>query len=322
MPRTNNKDAQSHLRRFSDWMAEVGLKWWQPNLERYFEFLIRVGGNNGNGLHPRSARAHLSSIRGHYRALLRDKEVTAALYNAIGERSEIGGIADAKAVVDEIRAGIINAIDPSAVNTNVLVDQDPDRRWLTDSQIQSLLSQIDQDTRRGLRDYAAISIMLVTGVRVNELTTLRVRDLYATMDDGTPALRVWQGKGHKARKVPYGDNADVLGLVERWLTARYTVRVDHAKQIPNRRVFPVSTRTIQRALEKYPVANTHGDPICVRPHDLRRTHARRAFLAGMDPVAIMQNLGHRNLRTTMNYIGDLDGEARKPPRLLERDDNE
>jgi hypothetical protein len=38
--------------------------------------------------------------------------------------------------------------------------------------------------------------------------------------------------------------------------------------------------------------------------------------AGVDLVAIQQNLGHADLHTTLLYIGTLDADARQPPAIF------
>lgn len=50
----------------------------------------------------------------------------------------------------------------------------------------------------------------------------------------------------------------------------------------------------------------------IEPHDLRRTYARRLYMIGTDLTAIQQNLGHENHQTTLDYIGELDGQVRAP----------
>ena len=70
----------------------------------------------------------------------------------------------------------------------------------------------------------------------------------------------------------------------------------------------MSTRAIQMVLERYPVNGKQ-----VRPHDLRRTYARSLYDAGMSLLAIKQNLGHSNLRTTEKYIGELGVSERGAP---------
>jgi len=88
----------------------------------------------------------------------------------------------------------------------------------------------------------------------------------------------------------------------------------------NRRLRPggLSVRAIEDVVAGYPVM-IDGELVQVKPHDLRRTYARRLYDAGVDLVAIQQNLGHTSLQTTLRYIGILDVEARRPPSLYSFD---
>ena len=45
------------------------------------------------------------------------------------------------------------------------------------------------------------------------------------------------------------------------------------------------------------------------------SYARRLYEAGFDLVAIQQNLGHADVKTTLGYIGELDAEKRRPPAI-------
>jgi integrase len=72
---------------------------------------------------------------------------------------------------------------------------------------------------------------------------------------------------------------------------------------------------VEHIVGAYPVV-IEGEKRIVKPHDLRRTYARLAWEAGMQPVAIQQNLGHTSLDTTLIYIGDLDTSHRQPGAFL------
>jgi len=86
----------------------------------------------------------------------------------------------------------------------------------------------------------------------------------------------------------------------------------------NRKLRPgrLSVRAIQYILETYPIM-VDGGMVTVNAHDLRRTYARRLYVAGVDLVAIQQNLGHADVKTTLGYIGTLDAKARKPPKVYD-----
>ena len=308
IPADADKDTRSRLSRFVDWIEFHSRTWYDADLAAYRDFLLRVGGNDGNGLSPSSVSAHLSTIRGRYRQLLQCRQTTARLYQIAGVQLERMGAEDTPAnraaLVGELRVAIRDAIHPDAAPVEVVEDQDPDHLRLTVAQANALMRR---PAKR--RDRAVIAFLLATGIREGELCALRLEDLRARMDDGSLAVRVRKGKGAKARKVPYGEHERVLRVVDAWL---------EEAAITGGRVFPLSERTVQRIVGGYSVF-VDGRDCRVKPHDLRRTYARRLYEAGVDLTAIQQNLGHADLRTTLLYVGQLDASARKPPEVFDFD---
>src|SRR5882757_428794 len=82
--------------------------------------------------------------------------------------------------------------------------------YLRLEEVEKLLELPDQKTPLGLRDRAMLEVLYSTGLRVSELTSLRVNDL----DIKVGCVRCI-GKGDKERIVPIGRKA--LGIVERYL---------------------------------------------------------------------------------------------------------
>src|SRR5262244_2056887 len=82
--------------------------------------------------------------------------------------------------------------------------------YLRLEEVEKLLEQPDESTPLGLRDRAMLEVLYSTGLRVSELTGLRVADL----DTKVGCLRCI-GKGDKERVVPVGRKA--LGIVEKYL---------------------------------------------------------------------------------------------------------
>lgn len=76
----------------------------------------------------------------------------------------------------------------------------------------------------------------------------------------------------------------------------------------------LSVRAIEYVVARYPVM-ANGHMLTVKPHDLRRTYARRLYEAGVDLLAIQQNLGHADHKTTLGYIGTLDASRRRAPAI-------
>ena len=138
---------------------------------------------------------------------------------------------------------------------------------------------------------------------------------------GELALHVREGKGCKERLIPYGELDWVLVIIEAWMRQAgvdgglvFRGLYKGGKLRPG----PLSVRAIQYILERYPVA-INGDLLHVKPHDLRRTYARRLYESGVNVIAIQQNLGHANTKTTLGYIGTLDVDQRRPPAVYSFD---
>lgn len=315
IPLGAGKDGRHRLGRFERWLAAGGCPWWAPDLAAYRDHLL------GLGLAPATVKAHLATVRGHYRRLVEDNPTRAALWDLAKTSAPEAGPADHKALVDESLTRLANAIAPEAAPVKVTVHQDradSAHLRLTASQANALLAAPGVATLAGLRDTAVIALLLCTGIREAELVGLTVPDLRQRLG-GELALRVRHGKGDKARLVPYGELAWCLAIVERWLAAAGTSSAGPVlrglyKGTTRLRPGRLSVRGVQDILRAYPIM-VDGALVTPRPHDLRRTYARRLYEAGFDPVAIQQNLGHSDLKTTLGYIGTLDAGKRRPPAI-------
>ncbi|MGQ9889700.1 MAG: tyrosine-type recombinase/integrase [Aggregatilineales bacterium] len=320
MPAQPDKDERSRLGYFLDWLALMGRAWYQPDLEAYRDYLLRDKPNRrgGIGLAPSTVQAHLATVRSRYAAILRDNRVRRALYELAPASL---GPADRKAFVDEALLRLQNAVHPATAPITVVTARDAadaDHLRLTPEQVQALLRSPGQDTLAGLRDTAVFALMACTGIREAELCALDVPDLRARLGDEL-ALRVRAGKGRQQRLVPYGPLDWCLTYVERWLAA---ARISEGPVFRGlcrggsaARRTRLSTRAVNNIFNRWPI-EIDGALRAVKPHDLRRTYARRAYEGGMDLERIRQNLGHASVQTTQGYIGALDAGQRRPPALF------
>jgi site-specific recombinase XerD len=297
LPPNADKHTKYRLKKFTAWLGDRS--WLEPNLGAYRDHLLE------QDYAASTVSAHLSTVRARYQSLLRDNGLRAALYRQVPENCQTP--ADQKAFVDETLERLENATDPanSAVKTKTIQDRpDSDHLRLTREQAEALM---------GLRDTAIIALLLTTGIREAELTQLRVEDLRQRLG-GELALCVREGKGCKQRLVPFGSLSWVLVLIDSWLEAA------GIESGPVFRSFwkggalrgHLSKRGVQNVLASYPIA-IDGQLTTVKPHDCRRTYARRLYEAGVAVVAIQQNLGHASLETTLGYIGVLSADQRRPP---------
>ncbi len=308
----NNKDVESRLRRYTDWLDTERLNWWQPDLAEYRDYLL------DEGLAPASIAAHLSTLRGQYQRIIRDR---ARFYNLLppidgrfSQAEQAAMLTARAAMVNEIIARLINAIHQSAAPVEIVTEQDtPDSRFirLSKAQARRLLLAPGMATVKGVRDTTIIATMLCTGIREEELARLEVGDEDQTLSD-YPALWVRRGKGAKARLIPYGEQDWARRLIGYWLDTGGIERGPIFRSVRKNGAVGegrLTTRAVQYILKSYPIP-IHGVLTEVTPHDLRRTYARRQFEAGMDLTAIQQNLGHSSLDTTLRYIGALDVSMR------------
>ena len=312
VPMGADKDTRHRLTRFTRWQAENGAPWHEPDLGRYRDQMLE------DGLMPSSVSVHLSTIRSRYRRIVKDNVTRDALYAEAAKHAQ--SPADQKAFVDELLARLTNAVDPDASRVKVPTKQDrrdSDQLRLTAEQASQLLAAPGTDTLGGLRDTAILALLLCTGIREGELCGLQVQDLRQRLG-GELALFIRKGKGAKQRLVPYGELSWSLVIVDSWLAK---AGIDSGpvfrgfyKSSRRVRTRPLSVRNVQRIVGRYPVV-IDGEPVTVRPHDCRRTFARRCYESGVDLVAVQQNLGHSDLKTTLSYVGTLDASKRRAPSL-------
>ena len=325
MPREPNKDQRSRLGFFIDWLARTNRTWHHPDLAAYRDYLLeereridKQGRKVHAPLSPRTALAHLATIRGRYDELTRSNEVRDRLYALTRDKDSP---ADRKAMVDELFVRLANDVHPATAPVKVVEKQDiadSEHLRLKPYQVEALVQAPGISSLRGLRDTALMVLMVCTGIRAVEAADVRVDDLRQHLSDEL-SLQVREGKGLKQRLIPYGPLDWCLVYVEGWMQ-QANIRsgpVFRGILRDGKTVRPegIGTWTVNAMMNRYPIL-IDGDLRSVKPHDLRRTYARNAYDFGMDLERIRQNLGHTGLQTTQTYIGQLDGRDRHPPNMF------
>lgn len=169
-------------------------------------------------------------------------------------------------------------------------------RWLTGGHLRRLLQAVP-DRRYRL----AFQLVLATGVRVSELTALRLDDL----DPESPLLRVRHGKGGDGRMVLVPPT-----LRERmrayWRT--FKPRALFFERHPGRDPRPLLNATLNEALGRAQVAAGLTEHVTM--HRLRHSFAIHSLRAGMDIVTLQELMGHRCISSTIRYLTP---DLRRPP---------
>lgn len=161
-------------------------------------------------------------------------------------------------------------------------------RDLSETEVERLFAQITH-----LRDKAMFRLMLDVGLRVEEVTKLRVDDLTQVKEGSKGRLRV-RGKGDKERYVWL--MSETLEVVQAWLEQR--PQVDEEAIFITRRKKRFSVRGIQERLAHY----GHRAGVRVSPHQLRHTFGRRMAEAEMPVRSLAAMMGHAKVTTTQVYI--------------------
>jgi integrase/recombinase XerD len=164
--------------------------------------------------------------------------------------------------------------------------------------VEKLLEQPDQKTPLGLRDRAMLEVLYSTGLRVSELTSLKVTDL----DTKVGCVRCI-GKGDKERIVPVGRKA--LGIVERYLRDGRPVLLKAGRGTAgaylfvNRRGGRISRVGVWKILSAY--GRRAGLRVPLTPHMLRHSFATHLLERGADLRSVQLMLGHSDISTTQIY---------------------
>ena len=166
---------------------------------------------------------------------------------------------------------------------------------LSTAEVDQLEESIDLSKWEGRRNRAIIEVLFSCGLRVTELVTLRLSNLY--LDEGYVRI---MGKGSKERLVPISPRAvKELGL---WFDDRchMTIRPGEEDYVFLNRRGAHLTRTMILIMIKRQAAEA-GIKKTISPHTLRHSFATALLEGGADLRAIQAMLGHESIGTTEIY---------------------
>lgn len=166
---------------------------------------------------------------------------------------------------------------------------------LTPEEVDMMENTIDLTLPEGQRNKAIIEMMFSTGLRVSELVTLKLSDLY--MDERY--IRV-MGKGAKERLVPVSQRA--IDELRYWFIDRNALKIKPGEQdyvFLNRRGAHLTRTMVYIMIRDTAVAAGIQKP--VSPHTLRHSFATALLEGGADLRAIQAMLGHEKIGTTEIY---------------------
>ena len=170
--------------------------------------------------------------------------------------------------------------------------------FLTHEEVDAMIEAPDLATWIGRRDHVLLLVAAHSGLRVSELTSLRIEDVH--LGDG-PYLRCL-GKGRKNRCTPLTKLA--VKALKPWLAERGGGPDDPL--FPTCRGSAMSSDAVAHLVAKHAAAAATTCPTLsaktVSPHTLRHSTAMALLRAGVDITGIALFLGHESTDATQIYL--------------------
>jgi site-specific recombinase XerD len=169
--------------------------------------------------------------------------------------------------------------------------------YLDLDEIKALLAAPDRTTWLGRRDHALLLTAIKTGLRVSELTALRIAD--ASLGRGAHVRVI--GKGRKERIATL--TSETVAFLRAWLKERQGQPEEPL--FPTRQGRPLSRHAVGKLVAKHTAAAATACKSLkskrVTPHTLRHTNAMLLRAKDVDIATIALWLGHESAQTTRIY---------------------
>jgi site-specific recombinase XerD len=196
----------------------------------------------------------------------------------------------------------------NTLNRKIEIDRIPLPRYekklpviLSKEEVKAIL-----EAPKNLGHRAMLATLYGTGLRVSEVTNLKVEDL----DRSRKVIWVRRGKGHKDRQVMLSEPLREV-LVAYWRWKRPTGWLFPGAK-PG---CPISRETVFETCRK--AARLAGVAKPVHPHSFRHAFATHLLDDGVSLPVIQALLGHANLKTTARYLHVADITVRSTRSPLE-----
>lgn len=178
-------------------------------------------------------------------------------------------------------------------------------KGVTDAAVEAVLKVADTSTDAGARDFTLILFLNETGARLNEVISVRLKDIH-TDSKGKVTVTV-TGKGGYVRTLYL---TPVLARKLKEYTRRFhgqasdgeaflffsKIKGTHAK---------ITARAVQKRMKEL-AAKAHvvceEVPLDLHPHNYRHAYGTRRIKQGRQLAVVQREMGHRNIQSTMTYI--------------------
>lgn len=183
--------------------------------------------------------------------------------------------------------------------------------YLEQNEINIILDKIRQESKPQFvnRDLAIMTLGIGTGIRVGALVQIDIDDV--NFKDNT--VHVIE-KGNKERYLKFGTNT--RNALSAWLIDRST----YFNDVETNALFisqwkkRLSEEGVRKFIKKYAdgISGKH-----ITPHNMRKSTATNAIIAGADIQTVADMLGHQNIQTTRRYAAILSENKQKATDTLD-----
>ena len=167
---------------------------------------------------------------------------------------------------------------------------------LTFTEVDEICNSIPTHNSLGLRDRAMIEVLYASGLRISELLSLLVREIYFRDE----FIRII-GKGSKQRLVPI--SARALSWLKKYFDEGRPLLDKHRRSdgiaFLSVRGKAMSRMGFWKILQKYLLDS--GIRKEIHPHTFRHSFATHLLEGGADLRAVQEMLGHSDISTTQIY---------------------
>jgi len=168
---------------------------------------------------------------------------------------------------------------------------------LSTNEIDQLIAAIDLSTLEGERNKAILEMLYSCGLRVSELTAIKLSDLF--FDESFIKVT---GKGNKQRFVPIGlPTQRILNIYIENVRNQFPIqKTANDTLFINRRGNPLTRAMIFTIIKR--LAVEIGLEKSISPHTFRHSFATHLLENGADLRSIQLMLGHESITTTEIYM--------------------
>lgn len=164
-------------------------------------------------------------------------------------------------------------------------------------EIDALIAAIDISLPEGERNRTILETLYACGLRVSELTTLKISDLF--FEEGFIKIT---GKGNKQRFVPIGNSTQkYITIYIKEIRSKLNIKKDQEDTLfLNRRGSGLSRAMIFTIIKD--LATAIDLKKTISPHTFRHSYATHLLENGADLRSIQLMLGHESITTTEIYV--------------------